>query len=157
MNNRRGIKYWILITLSIVLTLLLLAGQTFCLINYDATVSLGLQESVEEVTELGIAWAKGFALGDTLAYIPLLIAGIVGLLKRKKWGFYSMFGSLAISIYWPIVNLSAMFIGKNAMALNPDKYVSFSIILPLITIYGLWGMWYLYNHQNELKNENKPI
>ena len=48
--------------------------------DYDLTVSLGLQESVEEVSEVGVAWAKGFAFGDTIIYLPLLLIGIIGLL-----------------------------------------------------------------------------
>jgi hypothetical protein len=150
MDNRVGNKFKILITLSSVLTIFLLVGQTFSLINYELVVSLGLQESVEEVTSLGIAWAKAFALGDTLAYIPFLIAGIIGLIKRKRWGYYAMFGSLAISVYWPIVNLSAVYLGRDSVVLSPDKLTSFYIILPLITIYGIWGILYIYKHQKNL-------
>ena len=147
MNNKRGIGFWVLISASILLTLLLLAGQTFSLINYERAVSLGLQESVEEVREVGIAFAKGFAFGDTAIYIPLLIAGAIGLLKRKRWGLYSLFGSLAISVYWPLVHLYAIYIGKESISLEPEKYTSYPIILSLIIIYGLWGMWYLYKNQ----------
>jgi len=152
MNETRNIGFWILISLGILLTIMLLIGQTFSLINYDLTVSLGLQESVEEVSEVGVAWAKGFAFGDTIIYLPLLLIGIIGLLKRKSWGFYSMFGALAITVYWPIVSLSTIFIGRTALNLNPDKYVSYSIILPLIAIYGLWGMWYLHKNRNKFVN-----
>lgn len=152
MNETRNIGFWILIGLGILLTIMLLIGQTFSLINYDLTVSIGLQESVEEVSEVGVAWAKGFAFGDTVLYLPLLLIGIIGLLKRRSWGFYSMFGALAITVYWPIVSLSAIFIGRSVLNLNPDKYVSYSIILPLIAIYGLWGMWYLYKNRNKFIN-----
>jgi hypothetical protein len=152
MNETRNIGFWILISLGILLTIMLLIGQTFSLINYDLTVSLGLQESVEEVSEVGVAWAKGFAFGDTILYLPLLLIGIIGLLKRKSWGFYSMFGALAITVYWPIVSLSTIFIVRTAVNLNPDKYVSYSIILPLIAIYGLWGMWYLHKNRNKFVN-----
>ncbi len=152
MNETRNIGFWILISLGILLTIMLLIGQTFSLINYDLTVSLGLQESVEEVSEVGVAWAKGFAFGDTIIYLPLLLIGIIGLLKRKSWGFYSMFGALAITVYWPIVSLSTIFIGRTALNLNSDKYVSYSIILPLIAIYGLWGMWYLHKNRNKFVN-----
>ncbi|WP_273565689.1 hypothetical protein [Maribacter halichondriae] len=148
MGRRGDLKLSILVILSIVLTLFLLVGQAFSLINYDFIVSLGLQESIDEVTAVGIAWLKAFALGDTLVYIPLLIMGIIGLLRRKKWGFYAMMSSLAISTYWPVVNLSAIYFGRNDMALDADKYVSFSIILPLISLYGFWGIWYLYKNQN---------
>jgi hypothetical protein len=48
-------------------------------IDYDFTVSIDLQESVTEITEVGIALNKGFGLGDTIFYMPLFIAGIIGL------------------------------------------------------------------------------
>ena len=145
-KKQRGFRF--LTAISLLLLLFLLAGQTVSLIDYDFTVSMGLQESVEEVTLLGIAWLKAFALADTVAYIPLLLAGIIGLWDGKKWGFYAMFASLAISVYWPIVNLAAIYLAGEEIALQADKYVSFSIILPLVSFYGLWGMWYLYNHRN---------
>ncbi|WP_406669948.1 hypothetical protein V7O67_09655 [Methanolobus sp. ZRKC4] len=81
-----------------------------------------------------------------------MFLGIVGLLKRRSWGFYSMFAALAITAYWPIVSLATVFIGRDILNLNPDKYVSYSIILPLIIIYGLWGMWYLYKNGDDLVN-----
>ncbi|WP_406669947.1 hypothetical protein V7O67_09645 [Methanolobus sp. ZRKC4] len=43
-----------------------MTGQTFSLIDYDLTVSLGLQESAEEVGEVGVSWAKGVAFADTI-------------------------------------------------------------------------------------------
>jgi hypothetical protein len=67
------------------LTILLLSGQTFSLIDYDLTVSLRLQESEEEVSEVGVSWDKAFAVADTILYIPLLLIGIIRLLKRKAW------------------------------------------------------------------------
>lgn len=150
MNKKRRIGFWTLISVGILLGIFLIVGQTFSLINYDLAIALGLQESEQEVGKVGIAYGKGFAFSDTVIYIPLLIAGIIGLLKGKKWGLYSMFGSLAISVYWPIVHLYAIYIGRNVFALHPDKYISFPITLSLILIYGLWGMWYLYNNLKEL-------
>jgi hypothetical protein len=152
LNEKRNTGFWILISIGVLLTILLLAGQTFSLINYDLTVSLGLQESVEEISEVGVAWNEGFAFGDTVIYLPLLLIGIIGLLKRKSWGIYSMFGALAITVYWPVVILFTIFTGRTALNLDPDKYVSYSIILPLIAIYGLWGMWYLYKNRDIFMN-----
>ena len=151
MNKKRNIGFWILISIGILLSLMFLVGQTLSLFNYDLTVKLGLQESVEEIGKVGIAYAKGFAFGDTIFYIPLLIIGIIGLIKRKSWGLYSMFGSLAITVYWPVVHLFTISIERTAITLTPEKYISYSIILPLIAIYGLWGMWYLYKNQEEYK------
>jgi len=139
----KGIGFRILIGLGILLSLLLLCGQTLALFDYDLTVKFGLQESEAEVGKVGIAFAKGFGFGDTLIYLPLLIAGIIGLLKNKIWGFFLMFGALAITAYWPLVCLYAFLSDRVAITLTPDKYVSYSVLLPLIAIYGLWGMWYL--------------
>ena len=150
MSKKRGFGFWVLILTSILLSLFLVVGQTFSLFNYEAAVAFGLQESVEEVTQVGIAFAKGFAFADTIAYIPLLLLGIIGLLKRTKWGIYALFASCAISVYWPLVHLYAIHVGKSVIILHPEKYVSFPITLSIIILYGLWGMWYLYNNQIEL-------
>ena len=149
MKNKQNFGFWMLITVAVLLGILLLVGQTVSLFAYELTVSWGLQESVDEITDVGIAFAKGFAFADTVFYLPLLIAGIIGLIKRTTWGRYAMLATLGITVYWPMVNLFAIWSGKDVMNLLPEKYVSFSIILSLFTIYGLWGIWYLYKYQKE--------
>lgn len=146
MNNKKGVSFWVLILAAIVLIIFLAAGQTLSLIDYDLAIDLGLQESEKEIGKVGIAFAKGFAFGDTIIYIPMLVLGILGLIKGKKWGVLFMFGGLAISVYWPIVHLYTIYIETDAIVLNPDKYISFPIILTLITVYGLWGIGYLYKN-----------
>ncbi len=66
---------------------ILLIGQMMLFINYEFTVSIGLQESVDVIGEMGVAVNKGFGVGDTIIYMPLLIIGLVGLWYRKKWGY----------------------------------------------------------------------
>ncbi len=144
-NEYKGRPFWILISIASVLVLMLLAGQTLGVFNYDLAVSIGMQESENEIGKIGIAFAKGFGFSDTVIYIPLFLIGIIGLLKNKRWGKYSMFGALAISIYWPIVHLYAIFIDMESITLNSEKYIFYPIILSLIIIYGLWGMRYLYS------------
>lgn len=147
MNNKKGVGFWILISTALVLILFLTAGQTLSLIDYNLAIDLGLQESENEIGNVGIAFAKGFAFGDTIFYIPMLVLGVLGLIKGKKWGAFIMFGGLAISVYWPIVHLYTISIETDAIVLNPDKYISFPIILTIITVYGLWGMIYLYKNR----------
>lgn len=148
--SKKNIGFWILIGFGILLSFLLLFGQTLALIDYDLTVELGLQESVTEVGKVGIAYAKGFGFGDTVIYLPLLVAGIIGLLKNKNWGNFLMFGALAITAYWPLVCLYAVFSDTVAITLTPNKYLSYSILLALIAMYGLWGMWYLINYKKKV-------
>ena len=146
---KKGFGFLVLISIAIILVIMFLLGQTLSLFNYKLTVAWGLQESSEEVGDVGVAFLKGYAFGDTIFYIPLLILGIIGLIKSRKWGLYSMFGALAISVYWPTTILYAIFIERTAITLTPDKYISFSILLPLIMVYGLLGMLYLYRHKKE--------
>ena len=149
MKNK--ISFWILIGFGIILSLLLLCGQTLALFDYDLTVKLGLQESEKEVGAVGISYAKGFGFGDTLIYLPMLLLGIIGLLKNKKWGYFSMFGAMAITAYWPLVCLYAVLSDRAAITLTNEKYITYSILLPLITIYGLCGMLHIIKtQQNEI-------
>lgn len=140
-------SFWILISIASILVLMFLAGQTLGVFNYDLAVSIGMQESENEIGKIGIAFAKGFGFADTVIYLPLFIIGIIGLFKNKRWGKYAMFGALAISVYWPIVHLYAIFSDKIAITLKPEKYTYYPIILSFIVIYGLWGMRYLYKKQ----------
>ena len=156
MAKNRGFGFWVLITVGTVLAIILLLGQSTALFNYDLAISIGLQESEEEVGKVGIAWAKGFAFGDTMFYIPILIAGIIGLLLKKDWGLFSMFAAMTITTYWPVVSLYAVFIEINAIALTPAKYTSYAIMLPLIALYGLFGMWYLFKHKHAYLMADDP-
>ena len=81
-------------------------------INYDFAVSIGLQQPVNEITEIGVALNKGFGFGDTVFYIPLFVDGIIGLLKRTSLGFFAMFGALDVSVHWPIDSLSTVIFAK---------------------------------------------
>lgn len=150
MDSKIRVRFWILIFVSSLLSLLYLLGQTMAFINYDFTVMVELQEPIEEITEIGVAFNKGFGVGDTVVYLPLLITGIIGLVKRKQWGLFSMSGALAITIYWPIVCLATLLFAKGSQGFNFSDYTSYSIILPIISIFGLWGLWFIYQNRKAL-------
>jgi len=150
MKTKRAFGFWILIGIAILLNIEYLLGQTMALLNYDFTVSVGLQEPVNEITEIGVALNKGFGLGDTVFYIPLFVLGIVGLFRRSALGLYAMFGAMAITVYWPIVALSTVFFAKGAPGWHFTDYSSYSILLSLIAAYGLWGFWFLYRNREKL-------
>lgn len=137
MNHKTTISFWILIGLGILLNIIYLLGQTMAIINYDFTVSVGLQESANEITEVGVALNKGFGFGDTVFYIPIYLLGIIGLLKRKILGLYAMIGAMAITVYWPIVCLATVFYARHAPGFHFADYTSYSIILSIISLYGI--------------------
>ena len=93
MMNKRIIGFWIIIIVGTLFLLMLILVQTMSFINYDFTVSLGLQESKEIVGDMGVAVNKGFGVGDTIIYMPILIVGLVGL-WLKKYGAYLQWWAL---------------------------------------------------------------
>ena len=147
MSIKREIGFWILMIPGFLILLMLILGQMIAFINYEFTVSVGLQESVDIIGEYGVASNKAFGVGDTIIYLPLLILGLLGLWQKKTWGLFTMIGALAITAYWPIVNLFFVFFAKGLPGFNFTDYITYTIVLSLITFYGLWGMWYLYNNQ----------
>jgi hypothetical protein len=81
---------------------LMLVGQTMSVFNYDFTVRHGLQESSEQVGEFGVQVNRAFGAGDTIVYIPLLLASLVGLLLKKRWSWISTAAVAGVSAYWSV-------------------------------------------------------
>ena len=153
MANKRPIGFWVLMILGVFILLMLLVGQMMSFINYEFTVSIGLQESVAVVGEMGVAVNKGFGVGDTIIYIPLLVIGLVGLWIGKKWGIYAMVGALGITAYWPMVAIFLLLFARGSPGFNFTNFTSYSILLTAFTLYGLWGLWYLYKNRKILAKE----
>ena len=99
MNITRAVGFWILMAGGIVLLIEILLGQTMAFINYEFTAALGLQEARDIVGAMGVAVNKGFGVGDTIIYVPLLALGLVGLARQKRWGIFAMAGALTITAY----------------------------------------------------------
>ena len=152
MKTKRSLSFWFLIGVGVLLNIMYLLGQTMAIINYDFTVALDLQEPISEITEVGVALNKGFGLGDTVVYIPLFIIGLIGLLKRSVLGLYTMFGAMAITVYWPVVCLSTVYYAKNAPGWQFIDYTAYTITLTTISIYGIWGFIYLIKNKSILVN-----
>ena len=150
MNSKRTIGFWVLMIVGMLFTVMLLAGQMMAFINYDFTVSIGLQESRDLVGEIGVAVNKGFGVGDTIIYLPLLVIGIVGLWLRKRWGLFTMVGALAITAYWPVVCIFFLLFARSSPEFSFHSFTSYTILLTAFTIYGLWGLWYLYKSRETL-------
>ena len=154
MSIKREIGFWVLTIPGILILLMLIFGQMISFIDYDFTVTLGLQESANIIGEFGVASNKAFGVGDTVIYLPLLILGLLGLWQKKTWGIFTMVGALAITAYWPMVNLFFVYFAKGLPGFNFTDFITYTIVLSLISIYGLWGMWYIYQKRKILSNVN---
>ena len=64
-----------------------------------------------------------------------------------------MLGAMAVTVYWPVVSLSTVMFAKGARGWYFTDYRSYSIVLSLIALYGIWGFIFLYkNRKNLVKN-----
>lgn len=150
MLAKRMLGFWFIMIMGTLTLVMLIIGQMMSFINYDFTVALGLQEPAEMIGEMGVAVNKGFGAGDTVIYLPMLIAGLAGLWMRRTWGLYAMAGALAITAYWPMVSLFILIFAKGTPGFNFTDYASYAIFLMFFTIYGLWGLWYLFANRESL-------
>ena len=125
----------------------LLIGQCIPAIDYDWGVTMGTQDPPEIVTEVGVAFWKGFALADLIFYVPLL--GI-GLWTYERHPLY-LSAALGITIYWPIVVFRAAVSARHApgWSLNDRPY---HIVLPVIILWALWALFRLQPASHSLSD-----
>ncbi len=134
---KRGFVFWFLILFFGINIIILLMAQVG-IVNYDLAVSLGQHDNKEWIGETGVAIALGFNVGDLLQEVFCVLA-IIGLFRRKLFGWVTAICELAISIYWP-VTFSAyyFFASKTAAFQMPSStvvtHVVFFIIFILIGI-----------------------
>ena len=150
LKQKRNISFWIFEAFLLVSLFLLLLGQTTAIFNYDLTVSFGLQESVEDVSEFGVQLNRAFGVGDTLIYIPLIISSIVGLFSKKNWALMTTAAVMGISAYWATVSAFLLWFLTDVPTYNfvPDLYY-WLFIISYIT-FGGWGLFYLIFRGNKL-------
>lgn len=97
---------------------------------------MGTQEPAETITEVGVAFWCGFALGDLLTYMPLLLTGLIGHMRSTSWGRIVLSAGLGITVYWPLVCLIALVDARDAVGWSVENETPYWIVLPLIAIWG---------------------
>ena len=150
MSNKQDIGFWILMIPGFLILLMLIFGQMMAVIDYDFTVSIGMQEPADVWGEFGVAMNKAFGVSDTLIYLPLLFFGLIGLWLKKSWGLFTMIGALAITAYWPVMHIFYVLYAEGLPGFNFTEFASFITTLIIITLYALWGMYYLYKNRKSL-------
>ena len=140
---RRDIGFWSLQGPGWLLCLYLVYAQAIPAFNYELGISMGTQESAEQITAVGVAFWYGFALGDIVTYIPLLTIGLIGHWLGRTWGRVLLGAALGITVYWPVVCLAAVVTARDAVGWNLSNETPYWIVLPVITLWGAWGLWYL--------------
>lgn len=123
----------------------LLYAQAIPALDYDLGVVMGTQEPAENVTEVGVAFWYGFAFGDLVIYIPLLALGLIGYGLGRRWGRVMLVAALGITIYWPVVCLSAVVVARDAPGWVLPNENAYWMVLPAIAAWAAWGLWHMAN------------
>ncbi|MBW7884299.1 MAG: hypothetical protein H3C34_16985 [Caldilineaceae bacterium] len=142
-KGERPLAFWIIVVFLAISIILLLLGQTMSVFQYDFTVSLGLQESADQVSDYGVQVNRAFGAGDTVVYVPLLIASLVGLWLRKRWSLVTTAAAAGVSAYWAvtIAFMMAFLAGVPGYSLQPG--LEYYIFLGAFIVFGVWGIFYL--------------
>ena len=60
--------------------------------------------------------------------------------------------ALGITVYWPVVCLAAVVAARGAMGWNFTNEAAYWTVLPLIVLWGTWGLWSLVRQGERLKH-----
>lgn len=142
-NAPTGRTWWLLQATGWLFLIYLAYAQLVPVFDYQLGVSMGTQESAEQVTEVGVAYWKAFAFGDLVIYAPLLLAGLIGHFLRRNWGRTLLAAALGITVYWPVVSLAAVHLAKDAKGWMIGSPTEYWLVLPIIVLWGVWGLWAL--------------
>ena len=97
----------ILIALVVLAALFLGWGiQAYSLLNWDRAVDLGLQNERFTGGAVERAWAhesRGVAIADMLWPLPIGIAAVIGLLRKRLYGFVAGLMEFSIGVYFPLI------------------------------------------------------
>ena len=140
-KQMRGKGYWGLQVPGWLLLGYLVYAQGITAFGYDLGVAMGTQEPVSAITAVGAAFWYGFALGDLLIYMPLLMMGLIGHARARSWGPPCLSAALGITVYWPVVCLAALVEARGAAGWNLAGETPYWTVLPLISLWGAWGLF----------------
>ncbi|MDJ0808020.1 MAG: hypothetical protein QNJ78_14455 [Gammaproteobacteria bacterium] len=159
-TNRHSVSFWGLQIPGWLLLAYLIYAQGITAFSYNLGVSLGTQEPAEIITEVGTAFWYGFAFGDLMIYIPVLLIGLIGHFRATEGGVIFMAAALGITVYWPVVCLTAIVDARTATGWNLGDEAPYWVVLPVIALWGAWGLSMLVRMQHHSKstiNQSREI
>ena len=134
------IAFWLIQVPGWLLFAYLLAAQCTAAVSYSLGVKMGTQEPADRITEVGVAFFKGYAGADLLFYTPLLALGLVGPVLGSSWAGVVLGAALGVTVYWPIACLWAVKAARGAVGWDLPKEVQYWIVLPAIAGWGVLGL-----------------
>ena len=135
-----NIAFWIIQGPGWLLFAYLVVAQCTAAVRYSLGVSLGTQEPAERITDVGVAFFKGYAGADLIVYVPLLGVGLLGHFVGSSWSRIVLGAALGITLYWPIACLWTVRAARGAEGWDLPKEEQYWVVLPLIAGWAVLGL-----------------
>ena len=135
-----NIAFWIIQGPGWLLFAYLVVAQCTAAVRYSLGVSLGTQEPAERITDVGVAFFKGYAGADLIVYVPLLGVGLLGHFVGSSWSGIVLGAALGITLYWPIACLWTVRAARGAEGWDLPKEEQYWLVLPLIAGWAVLGL-----------------
>ena len=142
-GTKRPMAFWFIIVFLVLSVVSMLLGQTMSVVDYDFTVRLGLQENSEQVGAHGIQVNRAFGAGDTIVYIPLILASLAGLWLRKRWSLVTTAAVAGISAYWTAVTGFMLVFLPGTPGYNYTPPLGVWLFIGAHMLFGIWCLFYL--------------
>ena len=142
-DAKRPIAFWIIVVFLFLSIIVMLMGQTIAVFNYDFTASLGLQESVEDVSQFGVQVNRAFGASDTIVYIPLMAFSLVGLFLKKRWSLLTTAAVAGASAYWSVTIIFMFLFLPSAPGYDYVPGLGIWLFVGTYLAFGVWGLFYL--------------
>ena len=152
-TRKRGPRFWAVQVPGWLLVIYLIYAQGISAFDYQLGVTMGTQEPAEAITEVGAAFWYGFAFGDLLIYIPILLVGLIGHLRGSYWGRITLAAALGITVYWPIVSLAALVDARDAAGWHVSSETPYWVVCLLIAAWGAVGLWLILTESHRVHAE----
>jgi hypothetical protein len=117
------------------LLIYLVLVQGLSAFNHDWGVRMGVQETQEQITHVGVAFGIGCARADVAVYIPLLAA--------VWWDTV-----VGMTLYWPLEYTFALPEARSSWDLGDET--AYWIFLPIVALWAFVALGYLaLDHQEQ--------
>lgn len=135
-----NIAFWTIQVPGWILFAYLVVAQCTAAVSYSLGVSMGTQEPAERITDVGVAFFKGYAGADLVFYVPLLGVGLLGYAVEAPWSGVVLGAALGVTVYWPIACLWTVRAARGAEGWDLPKEEQYWVVLPLIAGWAALGL-----------------
>jgi hypothetical protein len=124
--------------LALVFLLTAWLGQAYSLFDWEGAVEIGLQNERFTGDPAEQAWALeswGVAMADMLWPLPLTVLALIGVWRKRFWGFACALMALSIGVYFPL------FFAFQRWNTFPGTAIVAVVYWSVPALVGLAGLW----------------